>query len=177
MKKSIILKGRALVVRNKKNDPIDDIDTDMIFHNKYLHITDIKEMGQYAFDNLEGWKDFAKKAKEGDILVLGANFGSGSSRQQAVDCFTALGVQLLIAKSYGAIYKRNAINAGMPILQADVIDEIEFVENKDEIEVNLETGLIRNITKKKEHKAIGMSNVQMDIYQSGSLFEYAKNLK
>lgn len=177
MKKSVIIKGRAIVVRNEKNDPIDDIDTDMIFHNKYLHITEITEMGQYAFDNLDGWKDFAKKAKKGDILILGANFGSGSSRQQAVDCFTALGVQVLIAKSYGAIYKRNAINAGMPILQADVIDETKFIENKDEIEVNLETGLIKNLTKKKEYNATGMSNVQMDIYQSGNLFEYAKKAK
>ncbi|NPE07503.1 MAG: 3-isopropylmalate dehydratase [Asgard group archaeon] len=177
MKKSVILKGRALVIRNEKIEPIDDIDTDMIFHNKYLHITDINEMGQYAFDNLDGWKDFAKKAKKGDILILGANFGSGSSRQQAVDCFSALGVQVLIAKSYGAIYKRNAINAGMPILQADVIDEIKFIENEDEIEVNLETGLIKNLTKNKEYKANGMSNVQIDIYHSGNLFEYAKNLK
>jgi len=177
MTKSVILKGRAIVIRNEKNEPIDDIDTDMIFHNKYLHITKINEMGQYAFDNLEGWKDFAKTAKKGAILILGANFGSGSSRQQAVDCFTALGVQLLIAKSYGAIYKRNAINAGMPILQADVIDEIKLLENEDEIEVNLETGLIKNLTKKKEYKAKGMSTVQMDIYHSGNLFEYAKNLK
>ncbi len=174
MKKSIILKGRAIVIRNKKNEPIDDIDTDMIFHNKYLHITEISEMGKYAFDNLEDWKDFAKKAKAGDILILGANFGSGSSRQQAVDCFSALGVQLLIAKSYGAIYKRNAINAGMPILEADVIDETNLIDNEDEIEVNLETGLIKNLTKKKEFQATGMSNVQMDIYQAGNLFEYAK---
>lgn len=177
MKKSVILKGRALVIRNEKTEPIDDIDTDMIFHNRYLHITDINEMGQYAFDNLDGWKDFAKKVKKGDILVLGANFGSGSSRQQAVDCFSVLGVQVLIAKSYGAIYKRNAINAGMPILQADVIDDSKFVENKDEIEVNLETGLIKNLTKNKEYKAKGMSNVQIDIYHSGNLFEYAKSLK
>jgi len=177
MKKSVILKGRAIVIRNEKSKPIDDIDTDMIFHNKYLHITDISEMGQYAFDNLEGWKDFAKKAKKGDILILGANFGSGSSRQQAVDCFSALGVQLLIAKSYGAIYKRNAINAGMPILESDVIDDIKFIDSEDEIEVNLETGLIKNLTKKKEFQAISMSNVQMDIYQAGNLFEYAKGSK
>ena len=176
MTKPIILKGRAVVLRDDKKEPIDDIDTDMIFHNKYLHIIEISEMGQYAFDNLDGWKDFSKTAKKDDILFLGANFGSGSSRQQAVDCFTALGVQALIAKSYGAIYKRNAINTGMPLLQADIIDDKTMIENGDEVEVNLETGLIKNITKKKEYKTQGMSNVQMDIYQAGNLFAYAKNL-
>ncbi|NHJ46674.1 MAG: 3-isopropylmalate dehydratase [Asgard group archaeon] len=176
MTKPIILKGRAVVIRDKQGVPIDDIDTDMIFHNKYLHITDINKMGQYSFDNLEGWMDFAKKAQKDDILILGANFGSGSSRQQAVDCFTALGVIALIAKSYGAIYKRNAINAGMPLLQSDIIDNKDFIETGDKLEVNLETGLIKNLTKQKEHKDEGMSTVQMDIYQAGSLFEYAKSL-
>ncbi len=176
MKKPIILKGKAIVLRNDTNEPIDDIDTDMIFHNKYLHITDINEMGQYAFDNLDGWKDFAKKTEKGAILILGANFGSGSSRQQAVDCFTALGVQALIAKSYGAIYKRNAINAGMPLLLAAIIDNISDIVTGDEIEVNLETGLIKNITKKKDYQAMGMSKVQMDIYLAGNLFDYAKGM-
>jgi len=176
MNKAIELKGRAVVICGKEGRPIDDIDTDMIFHNKYLHITDIKEMGQYAFDNLEGWKDFAKKAQKGDILILGANFGAGSSRQQAVDCFTSLGVQLLVAKSFGAIYKRNAINAGMPLLQADIIDEKDKIETGDELVVNLKTGEIKNLTKKVIFKTEGMSQVQMDIYQAGNLFEYAKNL-
>lgn len=176
MTKAIILKGRAVVVRDDKNEPIDDIDTDMIFHNKYLHITKIAEMGQYTFDNLEGWKDFAKKTKRGDILFLGANFGSGSSRQQAVDCFTALGVQALVAKSFGAIYKRNAINAGMPLVMADIIDDLAKITTGDEVEVNLESGLIKNITKGIEYQAQKMSNVQMDIYQAGDLFTYAKNL-
>ncbi|MBN1327959.1 MAG: 3-isopropylmalate dehydratase [Candidatus Heimdallarchaeota archaeon] len=176
MTKPVELKGRAVVIRDSKGTPIDDIDTDMIFHNKYLHITKIDEMGQYSFDNLEGWKDYAKKAQKGDILILGANFGSGSSRQQAVDCFTSLGVQVLIAKSFGAIYKRNAINAGMPLLEAEIIDDKSLIETGDEIIVNLETGVIKNLTKKKEYKTKGMYRVQMDIYQAGSLFAYAKNM-
>ncbi|NHK30423.1 MAG: 3-isopropylmalate dehydratase [Asgard group archaeon] len=176
MTKPLIIKGKAKVIRNQKGKPIDDIDTDMIFHNKYLHITDINEMGQYTFDNLEGWKDFSKHTKKGEILFLGANFGSGSSRQQAVDCFIALGIQALIAKSYGAIYKRNAINAGMPLLQTDIIDDKTLIETDDEIEINLKTGLIKNLSKGKQHQAKGMSTVQMDIYQAGSLFKYAKNL-
>ena len=75
----------------------DNIDTDMIFHNRYLSITDINEMGQYTFDNLEGYKNFAKNAKPGDIVIAGKNFGCGSSRQQAVDCFKSLEISVIIA--------------------------------------------------------------------------------
>ena len=113
----------------------DNIDTDMIFHNRYLTITDIAEMGQYTFDNLEGWEDFSDKAQPGDIVVTGKNFGAGSSRQQAVDCFESLGVSLVIAESFGAIYERNAINKGFPIVTADLISE--GLENGQEIEVDL----------------------------------------
>lgn len=176
MTKPTVLKGRAIVLRDKDGQAIDDIDTDMIFHNKYLHITDIDKMGQYALDNLEGWKDFSKKAQNGDILVVGANFGAGSSRQQAVDCFSSLGIQAIIAESFGAIYKRNAINAGLPILSAAIVSDPSFVETGDQLEINLETGLIVNKTKNAEKKTKGMSQVQMDIYQAGDLFAYGKSL-
>jgi 3-isopropylmalate/(R)-2-methylmalate dehydratase large subunit len=69
-------------------------------------------MGQYTFDNLAGWEDFATKVQPGDIVVTGRNFGCGSSRQQAVDCFLALGVSAVVAESFGAIYERNAITRG-----------------------------------------------------------------
>ena len=100
----LTLSGRVWVVRE------DNIDTDMIFHNRHLTVTDIAEMGQFAFGNLSGWEDFSSKAKPGDIVVTGSNFGAGSSRQQAVDCFKSLGVTLIVATSFGAIYERNAIN-------------------------------------------------------------------
>ncbi|MEA3503896.1 MAG: aconitase/3-isopropylmalate dehydratase large subunit family protein, partial [Bacteroidota bacterium] len=108
--------------------PIDNVDTDMIFHNRYLAITDLDEMGQYTFDNLEGYEDFAKKAEPGDIVIIKKNFGSGSSRQQAVDCFKSLGVQAIVAESYGAIYERNAINAAFPIVRYNDIEGLG-VEN------------------------------------------------
>ena len=73
-------------------------------------------MGQYIFDNLAGYEDFAKRVKPGDIVITGKNFGAGSSRQQAVDGFAILGVQAILAESFGAIYERNAINAAFPIL-------------------------------------------------------------
>ncbi|MBT7144721.1 MAG: 3-isopropylmalate dehydratase large subunit [Bacteroidetes bacterium] len=147
----------------------DNIDTDMIFHNRYLAITDINEMGQYTFDNLEGYKDFSKKAKAGDIVVVQKNFGSGSSRQQAVDCFKALGVQAIVAESYGAIYERNAINAAFPIITYDSLEGLDL-ENGDKIKINFETGLITNLKKNKTINAEKFSEVQIDIFQNDGVF-------
>jgi 3-isopropylmalate dehydratase small subunit len=139
----------------------------MIYHNRYLTITDIKLMGQYCFDNLEGFKDFSKIAKHGDIVVVGKNFGCGSSRQQAVDCFRSLGVSAIIAESFGAIYERNAINAAMPILTGQIVGS--GIESGDEISVDFETGIIEDLTKGKQFKINPFSEVQMNIYKRGGL--------
>ena len=151
----------------------DNIDTDMIFHNRHLHITRLEEMGPYAFGNLEGWTDFSQKVESGDILVVGQNFGSGSSRQQAVDCFKALGMPLIIGESFGAIYKRNAINAGMALLECHGITQ-SGLGSADEVEVDLVTGEIACAAKGISLKAKPFSTVQMNIYQAGGLFEYGK---
>ena len=177
MKKSTILEGKAIIIKDNSGKQIDDIDTDMIFHNKHLHITDINEMGQYAFGNLQGWETFSDMVKSGDILVVGKNFGAGSSRQQAVDCFSALGVQMIIGESYGAIYKRNAINSGMPLIIAPEI-MTDNIETGDTINVNLETGEIVNISKNQSLKtATPLSKVQLDIYHAGTLFDYGRKLR
>ncbi len=153
------LKGRVWVVEQ------DNIDTDMIFHNRYLTVTDIAEMGQYTFDNLEGWEDFSSKAQTGDIVVTGKNFGAGSSRQQAVDCFESLGVSAVIAESFGSIYERNAINKGFPIVVADLISR--GLTDGQVIEVDLESG---SITLPSGETTPGQfSKVQKEIYERGGL--------
>jgi len=162
-KKPTVVEGRIWYIKE------DNIDTDMIFHNRYLTITDINEMGQYTFDNLKGYEDFAKKAKHGDIVIVQKNFGSGSSRQQAVDCFKSLGVQAILAESFGAIYERNAINAAFPIVTYESIDELEL-EDGDKIRVNFETGEITNLKNNKTVKGEKFSEVQLEIYQNGGLF-------
>lgn len=155
--------GRAWVI------PVDNIDTDMIFHNRYLTITDPAQMGQYAFDNLKGHEDFSKKARPGDIIFTGKNFGAGSSRQQAVDCFLTLKTGCIIAGSFGAIYERNAINAALPVIAAEGMDMLE-VENGDLLRVDFKSGLITNLTKGKSVNGKGFAEVQMEIYQNGGVF-------
>lgn len=144
----------------------DNIDTDMIFHNRHLAITKVEEMGQHAFGNLPGWEDFAKKARPGDIVVAGANFGAGSSRQQAVDCFKALGIGALVARSFGAIYRRNAINAGLPIVESDLLDR--GLRDGEEITVDFVRGLIRRADG-TEVPARPWPEVQVQTYLRGGL--------
>ena len=129
-------------------------------------------MGQYAFDNLEGWQDFSTKAKPGDIVIAGSNFGSGSSRQQAVDCFKALGVKVIIAVSFGAIYKRNAINSGFPIMmfaEAEQVVSENKIENLANVKIDLLTGKLTNLGNGETFSLTPFSKVQKDIYDSGSL--------
>jgi homoaconitate hydratase family protein/3-isopropylmalate dehydratase small subunit len=156
------IQGRVWVVDE------DNVDTDMIYHNRYLTITNIDEMGQYAFSNLEGWKDFPQKAKKGDLVITGKNFGCGSSRQQAVDCFRALGVGMIIAESFGAIYERNAINSGFPIMAAQDIKKLTLKDG-DEIEVDLMSSQITKLSTGETIKVTPFSEVQLDIYQRGGL--------
>jgi len=158
------VEGRVWVIRQ------DDIDTDMIFHNRYLAITDIREMGQYTFDNLKGYEDFAKKAQAGDIVVTTKNFGAGSSRQQAVDCFKALGVQCIIAESYGAIYERNAINAALPIMtyKQGMLEDLNL-ETGDVISVDFISGSMTNKTKGKSTTINKFYDAQLQVYRNGGL--------
>jgi len=162
-KKKTEIEGRVWVINE------DNIDTDMIYHNRYLQITDPNEMGQYIFDNLEGHEDFAKKAKPGDIVVTGKNFGAGSSRQQAVDGFKTLGIQAIVAESFGAIYERNAINAAFPILTYNNINALDLKDG-DTINIDLETGKIKNISNDKTSEIEAFSEVQMEIYNNDGLF-------
>ena len=158
------VEGRVWVISK------DDIDTDMIFHNRYLTITDINEMAQYTFDNLKGYEDFAQKAQPGDIIVTGKNFGAGSSRQQAVDCFKALGIQCIIAESYGAIYERNAINAALPILTSNqhMMAEVEL-KSGDLISVDFLTGELTNLNTGKLTFIHRFYDAQLQIFLNGGL--------
>jgi 3-isopropylmalate/(R)-2-methylmalate dehydratase large subunit len=159
--KPLVMKGRVWVVMK------DNIDTDMIFHNRHLAITKLEEMGPHAFGNLEGWEDFPQKAKPGDIIVTGKNFGAGSSRQQAVDCFKALGVAAVVAQSFGAIYERNAINAALPIVCSDLLDS--GIEDGEEITLDLVKGEILRHRDGDVIAAKPWPQVQVETYRRGGL--------
>lgn len=159
---------------------IEDIDTDQIFHNAFLHITDIGQMGPHALGNLPGWEDFPSRVAPGDILIAGRNFGAGSSRQQAVDCFKALGVAAIAAPSFGAIYFRNAVNSGFPVIRSEKLAgwlEEGRLETGDELSLDLKTGQCFNRARGIDMAFEPMSEVQFQIYSAGSLFDFARDSK
>jgi 3-isopropylmalate/(R)-2-methylmalate dehydratase large subunit len=166
-----IIIGRARLVNNPQGRLMDNIDTDMIFHNKYLAITELEKMGSHTFETLAGYERFASTVERGDIVVAGGNFGCGSSRQQAVDCFMALGVSIIITESTGAIYKRNIINSGFPFLEVPNLAEGGIREG-EKLEIDFEKGTI-----KREDgaviKALAPTSVQLDICRAGDLFAYS----
>jgi 3-isopropylmalate dehydratase small subunit len=157
-----ILEGKVWLIMH------DHVDTDMIYHNRHLAVTQIQEMGQYALGNLKGWEDFAKRAEAGDILICGKNFGAGSSRQHAVDCFRALGVQAILAESFGAIYERNAINAGFPVLTYLSIDKLQL-KNRDEVILDLVKGTLTHKRSGKSTSVSAFSEMQKLIFEKGDL--------
>ncbi len=160
-----VVEGRAWVI------DIDSIDTDMIYHNRHLAETDPARMGRHAFGNLPGWERFAEEVKPGDVIFVGANFGAGSSRQQAVTCFLTLGVGAIVARSYGAIYERNAINEALAVLTADWTSD--HVGHGDRIRIDLGRGRAVNLTRGVDIPIRPMSEVQLAIYRRGGLLASA----
>jgi 3-isopropylmalate dehydratase small subunit len=160
--KPFVLEGKVWLVFQ------DNIDTDMIYHNRHLSVTDISQMGAFAFGNLKGWEDYASKSEKGDIIITGSNFGAGSSRQQAVDCFRSLGTQAIVARSFGPIYERNAINAGFPVITYEDIAGLDL-KNRDTITIDLLKGSITNLRNMKTVKVSVFSDIQKQIYLKGDL--------
>jgi 3-isopropylmalate/(R)-2-methylmalate dehydratase small subunit len=165
-----VISGSAWVLTASDGELINDVDTDMIFHNRHLHITDVAQMGQHALGNLAGWQDFAMRVRPGDIVIAGANLGCGSSRQQAVDCFRSLGIAAVVAVSFGAIYFRNAVNTGWPVLACPTLTTAA-VATGDEVEIEWPRGQWRNVTRKAELPPLKpVSAVQLEIMRAGGLF-------
>ena len=155
----------------------DDVDTDLIYHNKYLAETDPKQMPQYAFEYYPGMEDFAKAVRPGDFVVAGRNFGCGSSREHAVYCLQFAGVPCVLAETCSRIYYRNAINNGYPVLFVKGISETiqaGKIKNGDTLEVDLDTGAVRDLDTGVEVHGDAVSDLEHDIMAAGGLFQYMK---
>lgn len=169
--------GQIWVLSGEDGRLIEDIDTDQIYHNAFLHITERSKMGEHAFGNLKGWEDFSTKARPGDMIIAGRNFGAGSSRQQAVDCFLALQIKAIIAPSFGAIYFRNAVNSGFPVLKSHDVERLVTEGNLktgDRISLDVFSGEGVSETKNLSFAILPMGKVQNDIFQAGGLFHYGR---
>ncbi len=148
----------------------DNVDTDVIIPARYLNTSDEKELAKHCLEDLD--KDFAKNVKHDDIIVAGENFGCGSSREHAPLAIKASGISVVIAKSFARIFFRNAINIGLPILEnAQAAND---AQKGDKISVDLQNGIIKNITKNKEYKCEKFPPEIQDLIAQGGLINYTK---
>ena len=128
---------------------LDNVDTDVIIPARYLNSSDPKELAAHCMEDIDA--DFVNNVKQGDIMVAHNNFGCGSSREHAPIAIKASGIGCVIAATFARIFYRNAINIGLPIMECR--EAAENINAGDEVEVDFDTGIIKDITTGKEFKA------------------------
>ena len=158
----MVIKGKVFKFGN-------DVNTDDIISARYLNTIDPKELGSHCMEILD--HDFPKKVKPGDIIVAGNNFACGSSREHAPISIKGCGVSLVIARSFARIFYRNSINIGLPIIE---VEEADDISTGDRIEVNLNEGKIKNLTKNKVYQATPFADFVCQIIEKGGLVNWVK---
>ena len=149
----------------------DNVDTDVIIPARYLNTSDPKELAAHCMEDID--LDFAKEVQEGDIIVANKNFGCGSSREHAPIAIKESGISCVIASTFARIFYRNAINIGLPILECD--EAVKSIEAGDELEVNFDTGVIKNLTKDEEYQGEAFPEFMQNIINNNGLIGYIKN--
>lgn len=158
-----------MILKGKVHKFSDDINTDDIIAAKYLVSTDGAELGRHCMETIN--PSFSQAVSPGDIIVAGNNFGCGSSREHAPLAIKGCGVSAVIAKSFAAIFFRNAINIGLPFLELADVDKIN---HGDMIEIDLSTGVINNLTQNTQFKTQAFPKFLQQIVECGGLINYIK---
>lgn len=148
----------------------DNVDTDVIIPARYLNTADHKELASHCMEDIDA--DFTKKVKSGDIMVGGANFGCGSSREHAPIAIKESGISCVIAKSFARIFYRNSINIGLAILECP--EASDRISAGDEVTVDFTSGTITNVTKNEEYKAQPFPEFIREIIDKGGLLNSIK---
>lgn len=148
----------------------DNVDTDVIIPARYLNVHTAEELAKHCMEDLD--PGFAEAVQPGDVIVAGENFGSGSSREHAPLAIKGAGVSCVVARSFARIFYRNAINVGLPILESPAA--VEGVEGGQELDIDLETGRIENLTMGTAFQAEPYPPFMMDIINAGGLVSYTR---
>lgn len=148
-----------------------NIDTDVIIPARYLNTADHGELAKHCMEDIDA--EFVSKVSRGDIMVGGANFGCGSSREHAPIAIKASGIDCVIAKSFARIFYRNAINIGLAILECP--EASDKIDNGDTVSVDFDTGVIRNETKNEEYQAQPFPEFIKEIIRANGLLNSIKN--
>jgi 3-isopropylmalate/(R)-2-methylmalate dehydratase small subunit len=117
--------------------------------------------------------EFPKKVNEGDIMVGGRNFGCGSSREHAPIAIKGAGISAVVAESFARIFYRNSINVGLPLIE--IKDISKHVSEGDELEIDMENGILKNLTTGEEFEIKRLPEFMVEILDEGGLIPYLKD--
>lgn len=146
----------------------DNVDTDVIIPARYLNSSDPKDLAKKCMEDID--KEFVNRVENGDIIVANKNFGCGSSREHAPIAIKAAGIHCVIAETFARIFYRNAINIGLPIIECP--EAAKIIEAGDEVEVDFDSGIIKDITKGKEFKGQAFPEFMQKIIKAEGLINY-----
>lgn len=146
----------------------DNVDTDVIIPARYLNTSDPKELAMYCMIDID--PDFTGRVKQGDIIVAGKNFGCGSSREHAPIAIKASGISCVIAENFARIFYRNSINIGLPIIECP--EASKEIEAGDEVEIDFDSGIIYNLTKKRQYQGQAFPEFMQKIIKAEGLINY-----
>ena len=151
----------------------DNVDTDVIIPARYLNTADHAELASHCMEDIDA--GFASRVNEGDIIVAGANFGCGSSREHAPISIKASGVSVVIAKTFARIFYRNAINIGLPIIECP--EAARAIKAGDEVTVDFDSGIITNQSTGESFEGQAFPPFMQEIISAGGLFPYINKKK
>lgn len=157
----MIIKGRVWKFK-------DNIDTDVIIPATYLNSTDPAFLARYCLKPIQ--PDFAEKVEAGDIIVAGKNFGCGSSREHAPLALKGCRIAAVVAESFARIFFRNAINIGLPVIEAPGL--ARRVRFHDRIQINLDTGLITLLRTGVVIQGTAVTGLMRELIKAGGLMKY-----
>lgn len=146
----------------------DNVDTDVIIPARYLNSSDPKELATHCMEDID--PEFVNKVSQGDIIVATKNFGCGSSREHAPIAIKAAGVSCVIAETFARIFYRNAINIGLPIIECP--EAANRIDEGDEVEVDFDSGIITNQTKKETYQGQAFPPFMQKIIDCEGLVNY-----
>jgi 3-isopropylmalate/(R)-2-methylmalate dehydratase small subunit len=148
----------------------DNVDTDVIIPARYLNVSAPEELALHCMEDLD--PTFVEAVQAGDVIVAGENFGCGSSREHAPLAIKAAGVSCVVAQSFARIFYRNAINVGLPILEAPAAAEAS--ESGHQLEIDLQEGRIQNLTTGQAFQSEPYPPFMMEIIGAGGLVPYTR---
>ncbi|KAF5086505.1 3-isopropylmalate dehydratase small subunit [Methanobacterium aggregans] len=148
----------------------DDIDTDIIIPGRYLVLRGEAELAEHAMEGLD--PEFPNKVSKGDVIVAGKNFGCGSSREHAPVALKGAGISVVIAESFARIFYRNAINVGLPLLEAKDISK--KVSEGDEVDIDMDKGMLKDLNTSEEFEVKGLPDFMLEILNKGGLIPYLR---